>query len=91
MSPATRTRSGLRKIDAIRTLVRQDLRANFVPCRGMGRRPGRRPSHSPSEGRSPGTYIEGQAKHHRETTFQDEFRAICVKHGIEIGERYVWD
>jgi REP element-mobilizing transposase RayT len=36
-------------------------------------------------------YIEGQAEHHRETTFQEEFRAICKKHDVEIDERYVWD
>jgi REP element-mobilizing transposase RayT len=36
-------------------------------------------------------YIDGQAEHHRERTFQEEFRAICKKHGIEIDERYVWD
>jgi REP element-mobilizing transposase RayT len=36
-------------------------------------------------------YIDGQAEHHRETTFQEEFRAVCKKHGIEIDERYVWD
>lgn len=36
-------------------------------------------------------YVEGQAKHHRNISFQDEFRALCVKHEIEIDERYVWD
>ncbi|MCC6123842.1 MAG: IS200/IS605 family transposase [Pirellulales bacterium] len=36
-------------------------------------------------------YIDGQAKHHGKMSFQDEFRLICAKHGIEIDERYVWD
>jgi hypothetical protein len=36
-------------------------------------------------------YIERQAEHHRRPTYQDEFRALCAKHGIEIDERYVWD
>jgi hypothetical protein len=36
-------------------------------------------------------YLDQQAEHHRRVTFQDEFRAMCVKHGIEIDERYVWD
>jgi REP element-mobilizing transposase RayT len=36
-------------------------------------------------------YIEGQADHHRRQTFQEEFRALCAKHGVEIDERYVWD
>jgi putative transposase len=36
-------------------------------------------------------YIEEQTSHHGAMTFQDEFRKICEKHGIEIDERYVWD
>ena len=36
-------------------------------------------------------YIDGQAKHHGRMSFQDEFRALCEKHKIEIDERYVWD
>jgi len=29
--------------------------------------------------------------HHRDETFQDEFRRVCRKYGVEIDERYVWD
>jgi REP element-mobilizing transposase RayT len=36
-------------------------------------------------------YIENQEHHHRQMSFQDEFRAICRKHGVEIDERYAWD
>lgn len=36
-------------------------------------------------------YIANQEEHHKRMTFQDEFRAICQRHGIEIDERYVWD
>ena len=36
-------------------------------------------------------YIQRQEEHHRRMTFQEEFRLLCVKHGIEIDERYVWD
>lgn len=36
-------------------------------------------------------YIAGQEEHHRRISFQDEFREICKRHGIEIDERYVWD
>ncbi|MDX6529522.1 MAG: hypothetical protein QOH41_1812 [Blastocatellia bacterium] len=32
-----------------------------------------------------------QEKHHRRTTFQDEFRAFLKKYEIEYDERYVWD
>ena len=36
-------------------------------------------------------YIESQEAHHRKMTFQDEYRGLLKKHGIEIDERYVWD
>ena len=36
-------------------------------------------------------YIERQEEHHLKMSFQDEFREICRKHGVEIDERYVWD
>src|SRR5687767_3842947 len=36
-------------------------------------------------------YIENQAEHHRQTTFQDEYRTFLRKHGIEWDERFVWD
>jgi len=36
-------------------------------------------------------YIATQEEHHRTVSFQDELRALCRKHGVEIDERYVWD
>jgi REP element-mobilizing transposase RayT len=36
-------------------------------------------------------YILGQEEHHRQTTFQDEFRGFLHRYGIEYDERYVWD
>jgi putative transposase len=36
-------------------------------------------------------YVASQEEHHRKQSFQDEFRTLCRKHGIEIDERYVWD
>jgi REP element-mobilizing transposase RayT len=36
-------------------------------------------------------YIEGQESHHRRETFQDEFRRLLKKYGVEYDERYVWD
>jgi len=36
-------------------------------------------------------YIRNQEEHHRQRSFQDEYRLLCKKHGIEIDERYVWD
>ncbi len=36
-------------------------------------------------------YIADQEEHHRHESFQDEFRRLCKKYGLEIDERYVWD
>ena len=36
-------------------------------------------------------YIERQEEHHRKLTYQDEFRELCRRHGVDIDERYVWD
>ena len=36
-------------------------------------------------------YIANQEEHHRRESFQDEFRRLCAKYGLEIDERYVWD
>lgn len=36
-------------------------------------------------------YLAAQEEHHRTVSFQDEFRALCRKHGVAIDEQYVWD
>ena len=36
-------------------------------------------------------YIATQREHHKETTFQDEFRELLKKYLVEFDERYVWD
>jgi REP element-mobilizing transposase RayT len=36
-------------------------------------------------------YIANQEEHHRIITFQDEFRRLLKKYGLEWDERYVWD
>lgn len=46
---------------------------------------------SPSHVEDLKRYIANQAEHHKTETFQDEFRRLCRKYGIEIDERYVWD
>ena len=35
-------------------------------------------------------YIANQEQHHTRLTFQEEYRAFLVRHGIEFDERYVW-
>ena len=36
-------------------------------------------------------YILGQEEHHKRVSFQDEFRRLLERHGVEYDERYVWD
>jgi hypothetical protein len=36
-------------------------------------------------------YIVEQEKHNQKVSFQDEFRRLLRKYGIEYDERYVWD
>ena len=46
---------------------------------------------SPSHVEALTTCIANQEDHHRQESFQDEFRRLCRKYGVEIDERYVWD
>ena len=36
-------------------------------------------------------YIEEQQEHHRTRAFQEEYRELLRKHGVDFDERYVWD
>ena len=36
-------------------------------------------------------YIDNQEAHHRTESFQDEFRMLLTRHGIDFSETYVWD
>ena len=36
-------------------------------------------------------YIRNQMEHHRHESFQDEFRRVCRKYGVDLDERYVWN
>ena len=36
-------------------------------------------------------YIRDQEDHHRTVSFEDEFRRLLTKYGMEWDERYVWD
>ncbi len=46
---------------------------------------------SPSHVEALRGYIANQEEHHRSETFQDEFRRLMEKYGIEYDERYVWE
>jgi len=36
-------------------------------------------------------YIASQEEHHKERSFQEEFRLLLVKHGIAFEEKYLWE
>ena len=36
-------------------------------------------------------YINHQVEHHRQESFQDEFRRLCEKYGLALDEHYAWD
>ena len=36
-------------------------------------------------------YIVDQKKHHKKRSFQDEYRMLLRKHGLEWDEQYVWE
>ena len=36
-------------------------------------------------------YIANQAQHHKEDSFQDEFRRLLEEHSLSWDERYIWD
>jgi REP element-mobilizing transposase RayT len=36
-------------------------------------------------------YIADQHEHHKKVTFQDEYRRLLKKYGIDYVEKYVWD
>ena len=46
---------------------------------------------SPSQVEVSKNYIANQKEHHRNQTFQDEFRALLRRYGVQYDERYVWD
>lgn len=35
-------------------------------------------------------YIRNQEEHHRRLSFQDEFLEICLRHEVQLDERYAW-
>ena len=46
---------------------------------------------NPSEIEIVENYILKQKEHHKKINFQDEFRALLEKYGIDYNEDYVWD
>jgi putative transposase len=46
---------------------------------------------SPSHANDVVSYIQNQAEHHKQVSFQEEFRRICQKYCVPLDERYAWD
>jgi REP-associated tyrosine transposase len=46
---------------------------------------------SPSQLDAVMQYADKQLEHHRTQTFQDEYRELLRRHGVDFDERYVWD
>ena len=46
---------------------------------------------SPSQLGSVIQYVQRQEEHHRTHTFQEKYRELPRRHGVEFDERYVWD
>jgi putative transposase len=46
---------------------------------------------SPSHVEPLTVYIQNQEEHHGRESFQDEYRRLLKKYGLEFDERYVWD
>jgi REP element-mobilizing transposase RayT len=46
---------------------------------------------SPSQLEAVLQYVDTQQEHHRTRTFQEEYRELLHKHGLDFDERYVWD
>ena len=46
---------------------------------------------SPSQLESVLKYLDSQQDHHRTRTFQEEYRELLRRHGVDFDERYVWD
>ena len=46
---------------------------------------------SPSQLKSVLKYLDSQQDHHRTRTFQEEYRELLRRHGVDFDERYVWD
>jgi putative transposase len=46
---------------------------------------------NPTETEKVVQYILNQKEHHKNITFQDEFRAFLTKYKVDYDERFVWD
>ena len=68
------------------------IKQNLDGCRGFGWQDGYGAFPlSKSHEQEVERYIKNQREHHRLKTFQEEYRALLDRHGINYDERYLWD
>jgi putative transposase len=46
---------------------------------------------SPKDRDEAESYVRDQEQHHRERSFQDEYRAMLLQYEVDFDEQYVWD
>jgi REP element-mobilizing transposase RayT len=67
------------------------IQETFPPLKGFGWQDGYSAfTVSRSDLPSVMEYIQGQREHHRTKSFQEEYRELLKRHGIEFDERYIW-
>ena len=68
------------------------IKENIFGCRSFSWQDGYAAfSVSKSQAKAVEHYIRNQKEHHRVKTFQEEYRELLARHGIECDERYMWD
>ena len=87
-----RTLSQAQLIEQIKKLSSKWIKALDVRYRGFFWQRGYGAfSVSPSQLDSVLEYVDKQQEHHCQRTFQEEYRELLRKHGVDFDERYVWD
>jgi REP element-mobilizing transposase RayT len=87
-----RTLSQARLIEQIKKASSKWIKALDIRYRGFFWQGGYGAfSVSPSQLDAVLEYVNKQQEHHRTRTFQEEYRELLRKHGLDFDERYVWD
>jgi REP element-mobilizing transposase RayT len=79
-------------VEELKTASSKWLKTQQAPLRGFAWQRGYGAfSVAPADLSKLVTYIDSQEEHHRTRSFQEEYRALLKKYGVEFDERYVWD
>jgi len=92
ITPLPRTVSQAQLIEKIKKVSSKWIKALDARYRGFFWQRGYGAfSVSPSQLDAVLQYVDAQQEHHRTRTFQEEYRELLRRHGVEFDERYVWD